>query len=481
MNILSINNFNIKAPLFLNKQEQNNNSVFGLKLASPLREDTISFQAGKTKNAKIVAEKAFARTKKTSGDLKNGITTERAIKFRLMHYNAHSKLLNLLTNRLGKHLSTDDKKGLITLKERLKKNFSLIQKTASLNIGHLSDEEILKLINDVSGVSFILEDPKAYGVLIKELSGMVKRGELNPVKVKYQKMPEEYKKGKLIKSNDSLNPALSSKFKETIYEIKGRKSELWGTTDSASGYSGLHIIIKNPDGKFSEIQIKVRSIADLKFVEDNDYKIMNGKELSPEYAPLEAVLRPLKPVDPNNLTESEKVLHKAMTKYSQEAYSLALEHPFQENAPFLRVVDAKSLTNKEKELIAPFDFNRIKLFQMDVDKIVDLKRIEDNYYKVMTGESLPYGYAPLETALKSLKPKDSRNLTESEKVLHKAMNKYTREAYDYAIEKTYEQDLPFLSVKDAKTLTNKEKELIAQFDFNKIKLFVDACEMANTI
>ena len=148
MNILSINNFNIKSPLFLNKQEQNNNSVFGLKLASPLREDTISFQAGKTKNAKIVAEKAFARTKKTSGDLKNGITTERAIKFRLMHYNAHSKLLNLLTNRLGKYLSTDDKKGLITLKERLKKNFSLIQKTASLNIGHLSDEEILKLINN---------------------------------------------------------------------------------------------------------------------------------------------------------------------------------------------------------------------------------------------------------------------------------------------------------------------------------------------
>ena len=176
-----------------------------------------------------------------------------------------------------------------------------------------------------------------------------------------------------------------------------------------------------------------------------------------------------------------KALQKALNKYSIEAYTLALEHPYEANMPFLKVADAKTLTSKEKELVAQYDFNRIKLFQMNVDKIVDLKNIEDNYYKVMSGEHLSKGYEPLEAALSALKPIDLTNLTESEKALHKAMNKYTREAYDYTLGASFEQDRPYLAVMDTKTLTNKEKELIAPFDFNKIKLFVEACEKANTI
>ena len=481
MNILAINNLNIKTPLFKNDKKQNAPTFFGLKLANPIDRDTVSFQS-KTQKIKQGAENTFERTKKTSGDLKNGITNVRAIKFRLMHVNAHERLLNLLTLRLGKYLSTDDKKGLITLKDRLKSNFSLIQKTASLNIGHLPDEEILGYhVFDVSGFSPILEDPKAYGVLIKVLCDMVKHGEINPVKAKYQKLPEEYKKGKLIKSNDSLNPALSSKLRDTIYDIKGYKSELWGSTNSASGYSGLHIIVKNPDNTFSEIQIKVRSVADIKWVEDEYYKIMNGKELDPTQTPLEAVLRGLRPKDVDNLTDAEKVLHKAVTKYSQEAYSLALEHPFEKDAPILAVKDAKNLTNKEKEMIAQFDFNRIKKFKININAIKDLKTVEDNYYKIMSGKNLSPDYAPIEAVLTPLRPKDPDNLTDAEKVLQKAINKYTQEAYDYELEKSGETEAPFLSVMDAKSLTNKEKEMIAPYDFNRIKLFVDACEKAKSM
>lgn len=481
MNILSINNFNIKAPLFSTKQEQNNRSFFGLKLASPLQKDTVSFQAGKAKviKTKPFAENTIARTKKTAGDLKDGINNIQAIQLRLMHVNVFEKNERLFRNKGARYLSTAEKKGLVTLKSRLKSEFSIIQKTASLGIGDDSNEDIAKQINDIPGHSYIIEDPRGYAAVIKDLSDMVKHGEINPVLVKYHKLPDEYKKGKLINTFDSLNPATSAKLRKTIFDVKG--TDLWNISPSKSGYSGLHIITKNAEGKFSEVQIKVRSIADLKDVEDLFYKAINGKKLDPKYAVLEAIIRPLRPANIEHLTEEEKMLQKALNKYSIEAYELALEHPYEENAPFLKVIDAKTLTNKEKELIAQFDFNRIKLFQKNPDAIVDLKRVEDNYYKVMKGESLTKGYEPLETALESLKPKNPINLTESEKALHKAMNKYTREAYDYTLEKTYEQEKPFLAVKDAKTLTNKEKELIAQFDFNKIKLFVDACEMANTI
>lgn len=482
MNILSINNFNIKAPLFSNKQEQNNRSFFGLKLTSPLREDTVSFGAAKPKkpqNIKTFTEKTIARTYKKAGDLKDGINNIQAIQLRLMHYNVFAKYERLFKTKSARYLSTPEKKGLATLKTRLKREFSIIQKTASLGIGGESNEDIAKQITDIPGYTYIIEDPKGYAAVIKDLSDMVKHGEINPTAAKYHKLPDEYKKGKLINSFDSLNPATSARLRKTILDVKD--VDLWTICPSKSGYSGLHIIIKSPDGKFSEIQVKVRSVADLKEVEDLYYKITNGKELSPEQAPLDGVLRLLKPVNPEKLTESEKALQKALTKYSIEAYTLALEHPYEENAPFLRVIDAKTLTSKEKELVAQYDFNRIKLFQMNVDKIVDLKNIEDNYYKVMSGEHLSKGYEPLEAALSALKPIDSANLTESEKALHKAMNKYTKEAYDYALIDSFEQDRPYLAVMDTKTLTSKEKELIAPFDFNKINLFVEACEKANTI
>ena len=101
--------------------------------------------------------------------------------------------------------------------------------------------------------------------------------------------------------------------------------------------------------------------------------------------------------------------------------------------------------------------------------------------KVMTGEALSSEYAPLEIALIALKPANSSSLTDSEKMLQKAINKYRKEAYDYALTENFDLNKPFLSVSEAKTLTNKEKELIAPFDFNKINLFVEACEKANTI
>ena len=364
MNILSINNFNLKTPLFLNDKKQNNSNFWGLKLASPLKEDTVSFQGG-----------CIERSYKKAGDLKDGLTNVRAIKFRLMHVPAHEKNLHLFSNKGARYLSTPNKRGLATLINRIKGEFEMSQKAASLQIGILSDEEILKRIRDISGFSYIIEDSKGYQAVIKDLCEMVKHGEINPILVKYQKLPEEYKKGKLVNSHDSLNPAISAKLREMIKNVKGLKTDLWNTTPSESGYSGLHIIIKNADGTFSEIQIKVRSVADLKDVEDLYYKMTNGKNLSPKYVPLEMLLRDIKPIDPKKLTEEEKIMHKALNKYSIEAYNFALEHPYEEDAPFLSVASAKTLNAREKELIAQFDFNRIKLFQQNPDAIEPLAHV----------------------------------------------------------------------------------------------------------
>ena len=54
-------------------------------------------------------------------------------------------------------------------------------------------------------------------------------------------------------------------------------------------------------------------------------------------------------------------MQKALTKYTQEAYAERLKFPNKAGQPFLKVMDAKNLTVKEKELLEPYDFNKIKL------------------------------------------------------------------------------------------------------------------------
>ena len=67
MNILAINNFKFNAPFKANNS--NNNVItapkFGLRMAQPLTQDTISFQA-------------FAQTRKISGDLKGACSATTA-------------------------------------------------------------------------------------------------------------------------------------------------------------------------------------------------------------------------------------------------------------------------------------------------------------------------------------------------------------------------------------------------------------------
>ena len=351
MNILSVNNFKF-TPI---RNNENNSQVvsfpkFGLTMAKPLSKDTVSF--GQT---------AVAQTKKVCGDLKGACSAASARKIIQRHQDAHQKNVELFLNKFGAIVSTKDGESLITLKERLKGIFSLQLKTASLGLGNLPNNEILKIISDVSGICFVLETPDSYNSFVKIFSDMIKHGEINPIEAEYHRLPPSYKRNKLDKSYDTLNPAISQRLKNTIYKYKNPTYQLWKEVDSRSGYSGLHITIANSDGTKTEIQIMTRPMAELKHYENLYYKFRNGKPLDPKYQMLEPMLMPLKPKDPENLTDDEKFIQKALTKYTQEAYIYQFECPYGVERPFLKVSEAKNLSAKEKELLEPFDFNKIKL------------------------------------------------------------------------------------------------------------------------
>ena len=350
MNILSVNNFKF-SPVSFNEKKNNKFLVpqLGLKMAQPLTKDTISF-SGK-----------FIQTKKTCGDLKGACTSVAGRNIIRKHIDAHIKNYELFKKRFAGKLSDEEAKRLFTLLNRLKGIFSLQLKTASLGIGGMKVDEILQKINDVSGFCFVLEDAKSYEEFVNIFSDMIRHGEVNPVEVEYHRLPPVYKKNGASKNHDSLNPAITQKLKNTIYDVKNPTYQLWKDVDSRSGYSGLHVTIKNKDGTKSEIQIITRAMADLKHYENLYYKFRNGKPLDPKYTALEPILMPLKPKDLENLTPEEAFLQKALTKYTQEAYTERLVNPYDVDRPFLRVSEAKSLTSKEKEVLAPFDFNKIKV------------------------------------------------------------------------------------------------------------------------
>lgn len=341
MNILAINNFKFNAPFKANNSSNNVIATpkFDLRMAQPLTQDTVSF-------------KAYAQTRKISGDLKGACSATTAKNIIKKHLDAHNKNIELFTSKFG------DKLAFI---ERLKSEFSLQLKTASLGIGNQKISEIMNTISDVSGFCFVLKKPDDYNYFIKTFSDMIKHGEVNPIEVEYHRLPDIYKKGQVEKSFNSLDPSKSQKLKNTIYNVKNPTYQLWKDVDSRSGYSGLHITIKNADSTKSEIQVMTRAMADLKHYENLYYKGRNGKPLNPKYKILEPILLPIKPKDPENLTPEEMFIQKALTKYTQEAYTERLDNPFETNRPFLKVADSKTLTAKEKEMLEPYDFNKIKV------------------------------------------------------------------------------------------------------------------------
>lgn len=356
MNILPISNFN---KVFTNSNENKSNNVttnFGLRLKSPIEADTVSFRGVK----KTVVEEVSKQTKKTAGDLKDLITTDLEKKIRKKVSPAHKKFVSDIKNYFKNDLSTEQEKKSITLYERVKTEFSIGQKAISR--GWFTKNEILDNMRDISGVCFVLEDSKGFNNFVKNFSEMMKHSKANVVEVEYLRMPPTIKRGKVVKSYESLPLPGLLKLKGNIDKFLNPTKTLWKDVDSIAGYSGLHITVKHPDGNFSEVQIMTRSMFTVKDPENLFYKAKNNKVIDKKYELISEYLKPLAKKNPASMSlkekEEEKKLHKALNKYTQEAYQHAINNPYNMHK-LLSVADAKELTASEKELLKRYDLNLI--------------------------------------------------------------------------------------------------------------------------
>ena len=357
MNVLGISNFN---KVFVNPNNDSRSNIvttnFGLKLNNPLNKDTVCFKGVK----KAVVEDVAKQTKKTAGDLKDLITTDLEKKVRKKVTPAHKKFVADIKNYFKNELSTDDEKKSITLFERVKTEFSIGQKAISR--GWYTKNEILENMRDISGICFVIEDSKGFSSFVKNFSEMMKHSKANIVEVEYLRTPPVIKRGKILKSYNSLPVSGLNKLKDNIDKYLTPTQTLWKDVDSVAGYSGLHITVKHPDGNFSEVQIMTRGMHSVKDPENFFYKVKNNKVVGKKYEMLEEYLKPLRKGDPGTMTakqiNEQKTLHKALNKYTQEAYKYAIHNPFG-HTKILSVKDSKDLTSAEKVLLARYDLNLI--------------------------------------------------------------------------------------------------------------------------
>ena len=339
---LSLNNLN-SFQLNQNNKVEQQPYQFGLKMANPLSADMVSF--GSSPTSKIAGRK---------GEM---ISQDLAKKIIEKIQKPHNKLKSLLENEF-KDLIT---KNSITLKDRIKDEYSLRLKTGSRKL--YDEKSILSGgITDISGFCFILEDKNAFkdamNIFIKLIKNnkiiIPRANEIEGLPVEYHVIPPVYnKKGEIVETFNSLDPTILQKFKTTLIDKYHPASRISDTIDSISGYSGLHVIVKNQDGTYSEIKFLIRSMVDVQKVENLLYKLRNGKEVASKYSYMETILTPFKPVK-DYATEQEKREHtqltKAISNYTQEVYKDALKHPYEKKA---------KMPTPSDPLIAQYDFNKL--------------------------------------------------------------------------------------------------------------------------
>ncbi len=348
MNILALNPFKLSNNSNNNTfVSRNSNPRFGLTMAKPLSKDTVSFGCNRAPSKKVKEEAAFI------------ISEALAKKIRARKEEPHNRKKQLLNEYFGDLIE----QGVISFSNRLKGNRSIREKATTNGWGTLG--LILEHMGDISGFCFILNDSKAFSEVNKRLLRLLQSRELEVVEGEYHRLAPKYKKNQIVESFDSIKPNELQKLKEGVNRIQNPTRQIFYDVDSRSGYSGLHLTLRSKDGEKSELQIMVMPISKVKKAENTTYKIKNGKSIEQKYAPIvETYLAEFKPLK-KTASEAEKKAHEqllaAMTKYTQEAYALAAQNPYNPNFEILKVENATTLTKKEKEILGKYSFDKIAI------------------------------------------------------------------------------------------------------------------------
>ena len=326
MNILSISGAQFRTPFSKNEQVSSNiNNRYGLTMAKPLLNDTVSFSfKGKSSAAKKVVTEALEQTSKEAGAFENSARI-RDIKDKIeplvqAHKDMKKAILKIYRGHIAERNRTKDCS--LTLLDRIKKTGSAKEKTTTVNVNDLED---------LSGFAFVIEDKKGFKIFTDSFSELIKNG-YTVVDYEYHRIAPKYHRGQLEKTYNSLNPSTQQRLKSEILKLNPQMDDHMLERDSKGGYSAIHMILKDKKGNKHEIQVYTRAIADVKGAENLVFKLKNGKRIPEIFLKVSPHLKLLqKPKNGTKLSPEAQVIQTEMKGYTWDAYEDALTHPYTPN------------------------------------------------------------------------------------------------------------------------------------------------------
>ena len=335
MNILSTSSVNFNNAYRLGEKTSPQISMpkFGLKMAQPLSNDTLSFKAknrAAKKAIKVVAE-AVEQTSKEAGSYTDAMSQNVAKKMVALYEQGHKDLKRaILREYKGMVAEKHRTPGFsLTLIDRIKSIHSYREKTAT--VGECQQVlSALQKIQDASGFAFILEDKTAFKKFAENLTKLLKQG-YTVVDYEYHRIPPIIEKGKPDITFDSIDVGLQEKLKAEILKLNPG-AQIKPPTNSKAGYSAVHIIIRDKYGLDHEVQVFIRAIADVKKGEGLFYKLKSGKDVPKEIFTVSPHLINLRaPKKGKALTPEAAIIQSEMNGYAWDAYVDALSHPYTPN------------------------------------------------------------------------------------------------------------------------------------------------------
>lgn len=285
-----------------NNVQAKNNSFSRYGNLAPLAKDTVSFGSGK----------------KDMDDVTDGINLNTA---KLIYKDAELTqryLNNQLDKILGDlvrppHGEGSKSKPILEIRKNTKLPESIVEKSATRKLRNV--EEVKKGMTDIVRARIVLADTSKQAVdsVIDRFTEAVQNDRLKVVEIEnYRPEPEINNFGDVVRTYDYASPLALKNLKAACDE-KSDSSIKKVDEDRPSGYMGIHLLVKLPNGFTGEIQIIGPEVEKLKDVEDFSFKVKNGKHLDKKFASVEKMLKPL-------ADKEDTILQKEHNIYTRNAF-----------------------------------------------------------------------------------------------------------------------------------------------------------------
>lgn len=289
MNISKIMNFGV-SNIVNDRQANNNQSRFGLRMTAPLAHDTVSFGATK-KNI-------------TNEDKKNGVNLKTA---REIHDEAsvmQPSVREFVNNVFGKYLVTpmNPQNAIIKICDRCKSPLSIQEKSQGRHLN--SKKEVFEKMTDLNGAKLVMrvDDKKTIDKVLMELAAPIKKGDVELLEIE-NKRPSivKGKKGDELQKYDYATETVLEDLaqvqndkNDTTKRNRGKRVHIDMNDFTETNYTAIHMLLKlRGEERPFELTLMGADVSLLKDLDDKLFKILGNKDVEDKYEPIKKLVKPL--------------------------------------------------------------------------------------------------------------------------------------------------------------------------------------------